>query len=182
MNKNGAIAIVLAALFAGTMVWAVQGNEKPTGTKESTESSLITWNKYDQGVKLAAKSKKPMLIDFYTDWCGFCKKMDKQTYIDPQIAKYINDHFVAIKLNAESKDQLDMPDGPSNGIQVARSFGVRSYPQTWFLESNGKKMGGQPGYMPPQTFIHFLKYYGDGHYKKMSFQEYYDQANSNKKD
>jgi thioredoxin-related protein len=173
MKRIETIVIIAVLMLAAVSVWAVT---KPIETKESKEASLITWNKYDDGVKLAAKVKKPLLIDFYTDWCGFCKKMDKQTYIDPKIAEYINDHFVAVKLNAESKETLNLPEGPSNGVNVARSFGVRSYPQTWFMEAGGKKLGGQPGYMPPETFIHFLKYFGDGHYKTMTFQEYFSKA------
>jgi thioredoxin-related protein len=179
MKKIGSIAIIVVILFASA--FAVTS---PTGKKDIVKdtkgAASITWNKYDDGVKLAAKSKKPMMIDFFTNWCGFCKKMDQQTYIDPTIIKYVNDHFIAVKLNAESKEALNLPDGQSNGTNIARSFGVRSYPQTWFVEANGSKLGGRPGYMPPQVFIYFLKYYGEGHYKQSTFEEYYKQTTSTK--
>jgi thioredoxin-related protein len=177
MKKFGSIAIIAALLLTVVSVWAVT---KPIETKATKESSLITWNKYDEGLKIAAKNKKPMIIDFYTDWCGFCKKMDKQTYIDPTVAKYINEHFVPVRLNAESKEALNLPSGQSNGIEIARSFGVRSYPQTWFVQADGTKLGGRPGYLAPEIFIYFLKYYGDGHYKTLKFEDYYTKATSTK--
>jgi thioredoxin-related protein len=161
LRKLGAIAVGAIAVLM--FVAAIP---------QAQETESIKWLKYDDGVKLAAKTNKPMIIDFYTDWCGWCKKMDKTTYVDPNIVKYINKAFVPIKLNAESKEQLNLPDGPKDGRAVARSFGVSSFPQTWFVESDGKKIDKWPGYATADKFIVVLKFIGDGIYKRQSFVEY----------
>ncbi len=153
-----ALFILAAAAFA----WAGE-----TGTAGS-----IVWKRYDEGLKLAAKNKKPVIVDFYTDWCGFCKKMDKFTYSETSVARYINAKFIAVKVNGESKEMFTLPDGPSNGAKLARAFGIRGDPATWFLDADGKQINFVSGYAPPDKFIYYLKYIGDGVYKTQSFQDY----------
>jgi len=161
LRKMGAIIV------AATMILSMAA-----GILQAQQTESIKWLKYDEGMKLAAKTNKPMIIDFYTDWCGWCKKMDKTTYADPNIIKYINRAFVAVKVNAESREKLNLAAGPSDGIKVARSFGVNSYPQTWFVESNGKKIDKWPGFAPADKFMVVLKYIGDGIYKTQNWTEY----------
>ncbi len=182
MKRIASIALVAVLFLAAVSVWAVS---PPSANKDSgkniKEKSPIVWNDYDDGLKLAAKSKKPIMVDFYTDWCGWCKKLDKTTYADSTVAKYVSDHFIAVKINAESKEALDLPTGTSNGAGVARDFGVRGYPSIWFLDSNAGKITNLPGYRPPEQFIHVLRFIGEEIYKTKSFQEYYTEATSTNK-
>ena len=67
----------------------------------SSPASSVSWKSFDDGVLLAQQSNKKLLVDVYTDWCTWCKKMDAEVYTNPEVFKLINTQFVAVKLNAE---------------------------------------------------------------------------------
>ena len=166
-KQAGSIAVILLAVLMMVVV---------TRTEEAKKDGGLTWTKYDDGLKTAAKAKKPIIVDFYTDWCGFCKKMDKMTYSDPTVAQYIKDHFVTVKVNGDSKEPLNLPTGATSGSQLKTVFGVTGYPTTWFLDSTGKKLDRLVGYTGPDKFIHVLRFFGDGHYKTQSWADYYQKV------
>jgi thioredoxin-related protein len=146
-----------------------------TGVTDPSESQArkeFKWLKYDEGLKLAMQMEKPILVDFYTDWCRFCKKMDKETFSDNMIAEFLNENFVTVKVNAESKNSVKTEEGTVSERQLARSFGVRGYPTYWFLKPNGEKINYSSGYAPPERFINILRYIGEGHYESKTFKEY----------
>jgi len=165
IGKIGIFAIILAGILAAVVI-----GDTPANKGESSKD--LGWKKYDEGLVLAAKQNKPLMVDFFTDWCGYCKKLDKITYADPQIAEYIKTHFVAVKVNAESKEPFNLPSGQMTGSTLAKSFGVTGYPAIWFLKPNGEKINYYPGFAPPEKFIIVLKYIGDGIYKTQSWQDY----------
>jgi len=175
-RKLGILAIIVLGLFSAFSLGAQETGKKNQGAQNVAGKDDITWYKYDEGLKLAAKAGKPVLVDFYTNWCGWCKKMDKTTYVDPAVTSYMNSKFIAVKVNAESRDAINLPSGPVDGRRLARSFGVTGYPSIWFLESDGKKINNLPGFAPPERFIHVLRYIGDGIYKSQTFKDYYTKA------
>lgn len=148
---------------------------------ESAKKEGITWVSYDEGLALAAKTDKMIFIDFYTDWCKFCHKMDKETFTDKEVIDYFNDTFIGVKINGDSKTKLKLPQGEFNGHELARMFGVRGYPTYWFLKPDGEKINFTSGYSPAVRFLPLLKFVGGKHYENMTFKEYVEQNNNNKK-
>src|SRR5215813_11177763 len=69
-------------------------------------TSEIKWLSISDAEKLMKKNPKKVIVDIYTDWCGWCKRLDATTYKDPAIVDYINQNFYAVKFNAESKDNI----------------------------------------------------------------------------
>ncbi len=173
--------IAIAALLAVGLVFSTvsgvtdpsKSTDKPEGKKE------FNWLKFDEGLQQASKNDKMIFVDVYTNWCGFCKKMDRETFSDKMIMNYLDEHFVLVKLNAESKKKMVLPDGSLSGRQISRSFAVRGYPTYVFLNSNGKKLYSRSGYQPPNSFIYLLRYVAEGHYESKSLREYITEVSTN---
>jgi len=89
---------------------------------------------------LAASQAKPILIDFYTKWCGWCKRMDADTYADAKVGDKAKD-FICVKIDAEANSA------------TARGYNVRGFPTTLFLNSRGEVIEIVPGYLPPDKFL-----------------------------
>jgi thioredoxin-related protein len=130
------------------------------------------WKSFDEGMKLAKQSGKKVLIDVYTDWCGWCKKMDASTYADPAVIEYLNKNFVVIKLNAEAKGKIVFAGQTMSPAEFSQGMGVDGYPATLFLKSNGEAITLLPGYSAADMFIHVLRFIGENQYEKKKFTDY----------
>lgn len=103
--------------------------------------NAIRWIKsYEEAKKIALKERKPMMVDFYTDWCGWCEKLDKDVYSDPEIIKF-STNFVCVKVDAEKNEKL------------AERFSVSGYPTVLFLDWNGKEIERIVGYTEKKEFL-----------------------------
>jgi thioredoxin-related protein len=111
--------------------------------------AAVNWEQnYDAGLEKAKKDKKLVMVDMYTDWCGWCKKLDKDTYSDKDVADKLAKDFIAVKLNPEKSPQ---------GAKLAKQFGTTGYPQIVFLNADGNKVFEINGYLPPQQFLKELQ-------------------------
>ena len=129
-------------------------------SSDKADASGLEWNEYWPGMNLAQETDKNIIINFYADWCSYCKKMDSETFTDRRVVEYLKNNFVLIKVNADkSKD-------------IAQAYMARSLPTTWFLKSDGEKIAPLPGYFPPDNFLIVAKYIGSGSYETVKFDEY----------
>lgn len=144
-----------------------QESASPDSGAAESESKSIEWHTYEEGVRLAQEKNKHVLIDFSTKWCGFCKKMDRETFTDQKVINYINNHFVAVKVDGDSPREINLDGFKTSEKQITKEvYGVRGYPTFWFLESDGSKVGQQPGYQPPKDFLALLEFVKERKYEK----------------
>jgi thioredoxin-related protein len=119
----------------------------------------------------------------YTDWCGWCKKMDASTFINPVIVEYMNQHYYAVKFNAERKDTVlfngtkfinPNPTGTRSSHQLAQELlaGRMSFPSFVFLDESLKKITVVPGFNKAPQFESILNYIGSDAYKTQKFEEF----------
>lgn len=114
----------------------------------------ITWLKFEEAVAANQSDPKMLLVDVYTDWCGWCKKMDKETFTDPEVVKYVNENFYAVKLNAEdTKRTFDFMGKKFSEAQLAAAMRVRSYPNFVVIEPTLQNIAQLPGYKPADAFL-----------------------------
>lgn len=115
----------------------------------------VTWMGFDEGYKLAKKSGKIMLVDVYTDWCGWCKRMDRDTYAKPEIAALIKDDYIAIKFNPEVNATYTFEGKTYTGSELAGVLSqnkLSGYPTTIFYYPKDKKTNVMGGYFDASRF------------------------------
>ena len=132
---------------------------------------------FDQGLARAVAEKKNMLVDFYTDWCHWCKVMDEKTFNDIKVAAKLNERFITVRLNAESSSDTVTFNGQSfTNIELTRTFQVTGFPSLAFISPEKEVITVIPGYIPAEQFIYILDYIDKECYKKkISFEDFMKQ-------
>lgn len=175
-NKGDKIVIFAILLtlifFAGIKPYFLKTDQQEVEALEEDEPLVLTWLPYNEGLLKAEKESKYVLIYFYTNECGWCKKMDKETYSNEEVQKILSDKFVAIKINAKSENKVVEKGKKISERELAIMYQVSGYPTTWFLESNHDWIAPLPGYAAAEQFIKVIKYIGEGWYESISFEEY----------
>jgi thioredoxin-related protein len=136
--------------------------------------TLFSDTDFENALEKAKNSNKRVIVDIYTDWCGWCKKMDADVYGNSEIKKIIDENFVFVKLDAECNDKLSYFGVQYTEQELAAYFEATGYPTTVFLEPDGKLiefkydkfvMKNIPGYFKAKEFKKILNFIKDGKYK-----------------
>jgi len=143
----------------------------------------IRWYSFEEAYQLNKKKPKKIFIDVFTDWCGWCKKMDAETFTNSVISDYMMDHFYCVKLNAERKDTIIIdgvtftnpnPASKRSTHQLAVELlkGNMSYPSYVFLNEKSQWLTVVSGYQQAHDFEPILHYFGEDAYVKTPWEDF----------
>jgi thioredoxin-related protein len=142
----------------------------------------VKWYSIEEAIQLTTQEPRVLVIDVYTDWCGWCKRMDANTFSDPEIVQLLNEKFYPVKLNAEGKEDIVIGDRTFKYVESGRSGyhevaaivtqGRLSYPTLSYVDDQGRLLEASAGYVTPEQLKVHLDYYADGSYKTESFEDY----------
>ncbi len=155
-------------------------------TPEQLNANQVKWYTWEEAIEANKKNPKKLFVDVYTNWCGWCKVMDKKTFTQKEVATYLNKHFYPIKLNAEQKEDITFrgktfswKEGGRNGVHaLAYSIlkGKLSYPTIVYLDSKYDIIATSPGYKTPKTIMPELTYAADELYRKTKWEDYMEKV------
>jgi len=150
----------------------------------NAQAQDINWISWEEAVQLSQTDAQPkkIFVDVYTDWCGWCKKMDKNTFQNPEVSKYMQDNFYMVKMDAEGKDPIEyqgkafkfVPSGRRGYHELAAALlqGRMSYPTVVFLDEQLNMLSPVPGYQQVEPFMRIAKYFGENIYKDKDWESY----------
>jgi len=168
----GVIGLLMGVLLIAAMA----------GISDTPEGGVVKWMTFEEAIQKSKTEKRPVFIDVYTDWCGWCKVMDKNTFNDPKVAQLLNEKFYAVKFNAEQREDVIF-DGHTfkfvasgrNGyheLAAALLNNQLSYPTVVFLDDEFKMIQPLPGYRQAPEFHMIAQFIGEGHYKTVKWDEW----------
>ena len=173
---------LIVLITAGFTIVGKKAKDEKVSSNSPSNGKEVKWLSFEEAQKLADKNPKKIFVDVYTDWCGWCKKMDKSTLRDPIITEYLDKKYYSVKLNAESDKKVVYKGKEITERQLAsKIFKASGYPTTVYLDENLNVLQPISSYLEVEMLDKILHYYGDDYYKNTSwdtFESVYSKGNN----
>jgi len=158
----------------------LQAKSTPPSSQQQ-EPLQVTWLDFNDGLAKARSENKPIFVEFYTDWCPYCRKFQRETIRNPKVAAMLAENFAYVRFNAEDPKNRVKFDGKSySHVELTRAFGITSYPALVFLDSKSQPITMLAGFMPPKQFATVLDYIHQKCYEtQISFNDFSKKGNCN---
>jgi thioredoxin-related protein len=144
--------------------------------------SVVDWITFDTAVSSSKVEQKKIFIDVYTDWCGWCKKMEATTFSDPEVAALLQKEFYPVKFNAEQREPITfndhtfkfIPRGTKGYHELAAALlnNKLSYPSVVFMNEKFEIIQVLPGYRKADEFLKIATFIGEDHYLTTSWEDF----------
>ena len=151
---------------------------------QSINAQEVNWITIEKAQELQKTKPKNIIMDIYTDWCGPCKLMDKNTFQNEDVANYLNENFYAVKFNAEGNSEVNYKgkvyENPgyrkTNAVRnsshnFTRFLGINGYPTIVFFDKNANPIAPITGYLNPQQIEIYLNLFKNDKYLQIKSQD-----------
>lgn len=173
------------ALIAGLMITSFSFAD-PMPAPASLVNEPVNWMSWEEATAQPNEEKRKYIVDLYTDWCGWCKKMDATTFKDETVMAYLRENFYPVKFDAEQKEDLVFnghtfkfqPYGRRGAHELAIQLlnGRMSYPSIVYLNEEFEIITVSPGFKQPGDIMKELHFVGKEIYKDKTWAEYQQSA------
>jgi thioredoxin-related protein len=145
----------------------------------------INWMTMNEALAEQVKNPKKIMMDAYTNWCGPCKLLDKKTFRNADVVKYVNENYYAVKFNAEGNESIKYKDetfvnpnyndsranSRNSQHQLTEALQINAYPTIVFFNESGNILVPLPGYKTPQQLELYLKLFLNNSHESITTQE-----------
>lgn len=132
----------------------------------------MSWYSMEEAQQEAKEQQKKVLVYAEAQWCGYCKKMNREIFPEEVVQDSINKYYYPVRIDVESDKKLVFNGVEMTQQQFAHRQQVSSTPTLFFIDGEGEILGRQPGYMPEDVFTKLLSYVGSGAFGTVSFEDY----------
>ncbi len=132
---------------------------------DSRENTAINWHGFDAAQKQGNPQNKKYFIYFFSDHCGYCRKLEQKAFTNSDIIRYMNENFVPVRVNTDKE------------LELAQRYRVQGIPDLRFLSPEGDAIARWPGYTEADFLLALLKFVHTDSYKKMNFNEFVKSIN-----
>lgn len=183
-NRDQGLSKTTAKTIPATTAKTVPAQMPAAPPKLQQDEPLVKvqWMTLEEATEKAKTEKRKIFIDVFTDWCGWCKRMDESTFVDPEVAEYLNDNYYPVKLNAEQQEDINF----NNKTYHFRKNGARGYhelaaellnnrlsfPTVVFLDESMNVIQAIPTYLEAPKLETILNYFGTDSHKTTPWETY----------
>ncbi|GAB4496243.1 MAG: hypothetical protein OHK0019_27560 [Saprospiraceae bacterium] len=174
MNQN--------AINSNTTARNINDASKKAPEIKAVNPVRVKWMTLEEALEKSKTDKRKIFVDVYTDWCGWCKRMDSTTFMNPAVVQYLNDHYYPVKFNAEQQKEIVYKDKTyqfkKNGARGYHELAAEwlnnrlSYPTVVFLDENQGVIQPLQGYQDATKMEAVLNYFGTDSHKKTPWESY----------
>lgn len=133
----------------------------------------LTWHPFEAALAAADSTNRPVLVDVYAPWCGWCRKMKRDVYPSEDVRSCLANDFVLTRLNRDDADTMHRYQGRRlSSRQLAQTLGAAGVPTVVLLASDGQRLIHLPGYVEPEVLQPVLVYIASGAYRRQSFEAF----------
>lgn len=159
MIKQVCLLVLIGILFVGS----------------DSVAQSINWMPLEEAQEQAAETGKKVFIYAEAEWCGYCKKMNKQVFPQQSVADSLSKYFHPVRIDIESDEKTVFNEEDFTEQVLAQKFRVTGTPTMIFIDSDGQILGTQPGFLKTEIFDKLLAYVGNDLFDKLEFKEYLNQ-------
>ena len=159
-----------------------QGKVKGVAPLKAAARGTVHWMSLEEALEKSKVEKRKIFVDMYTDWCGWCKHMDSTTFVNADVARYLNENFYPVKFNAEQENDIVFKEktykfkkNGSRGFHELAALWLNnrlSFPTVVFLDETQHLIQPVPGYQDAVKMEAIINYFGSDSHKKTPWESY----------